>query len=190
MTDKTNARGPGTGRCKLRFAVIGLIIEGVLLLALVWLQDGGRRFIPNALWLKATLSVVLFLSSNMAAGYLVRWHKDQFLWPRAGAHPDDPNKSLHDWWRQQPFHSTLSSQLGFIERMIVTMAGLISFEWFFIACGAWLTLKTAVEWQQHSAMKYRVINHVYLISSVLSLMTAAVDVALIRTLFGLTLLPK
>lgn len=186
----TNARYPRTRRRALRCAVIGFLVEGVLLFAFFWLQDGGRRFIPHALWLKVTLALVLFLCSNVAGGYIVGWYKDYFLWPRAGAHPEGPEKSLHEWWRQQPFHSTLSSQLGFIERVVVTVAGLISFEWFFIACGGWLTLKTAVEWQQHSEMKYRVINHIYLISSVLSLMSAIVDVALIRTLFGLTVLPK
>ncbi len=184
----TTTRHHGVKPYKAGFAVLGLLIKGALLVALLWLNDGGRPFIPDSLWLKASLVIALVICSNVASRYVVGWYKDCFLWPRAGAHPDHPERSLHEWWRQTRFHSTLSAHLGFIESVVVTAAGLVSFQSFFIACGGWLTLKTAVEWNQFSGKNHRVISHIYLISSVLSLMMAALDVAVIRTLFGLALL--
>jgi len=177
----------GTGPYRLRYAVLGLLFEGVLLFALLWVQGGGHVFIPEQLWLKSILVLLLVLCSNIASTYIVGWYKDYFLWPRAGSHPDDPQKSLREWWKQENFGSTLSGQLGFVERVVVTATGLVSFQSFFIACAGWLTLKTAVEWQQFSGMKHRVISHIYLISSTLSLVMAALDVAVIRTLLGLSL---
>ncbi len=176
---------PGTGPDKVEFAVCAVIFKILLLSIFVFLDPLCLSLTNAPLHVKWFVVALIVITSSYATKFIVGWYKDYVMWPRAGDHPDWPNRSLRDWWREQGFASPLSGHLGFLERIVFVLLGLVSFEAFFIACGGFLTLKTAIEWQQFDGIKYRVISHIYLMASLLSLVFAAVDVVIIRKMLNL-----
>ncbi len=130
------------------------------------------------------------IASNYASLVIVNVNfiKNDFLWKKAGFHPKKGNLSLQEWWKEKGYNSEISPYLGIVERIILVAAGVVSFQLFFAASGAWATIKIAVDWQQFKEIKFRVISHIYLISSALSILLALIDVATIRVLLGMSFL--
>ena len=165
----------------------GLIVEVALVLFVIKQLLGSPFVIKSGFHVPAII-VLGIMISNLASLWIVDFIKNEFLWKRAGSHPDDENRPLRDWWREQGLGSEISPFLGVIERIILVAAGIISFQVFFAACGVWTSIKIAVDWQQFKGMKYRVIGHIYLISTASSLLLAAIDVAAVRVFLGMSLL--
>ena len=179
-----NLRGDKMKYLKL---VVGLIIEIALVLFVVN-QRFGTPFAIDKGFHTPVIIVLGLLVSNYASLLIVNFIKNDFLWKKVGRHPDDVGRSLRDWWKEQGFGSEISPFLGIIERIILVAAGVVSLQMFFAACGAWTTIKIAVDWQHFKEMKYRVIGHIYLISSASSLLLALIDVAAVRIFLGMSLL--
>lgn len=167
---------------KQEFVTVGLIIEFLLVIFIVTQLYGSCISIENDFRIPFFIIIGLTLS-NFASLWIVGFIKD-FLWNKAGFHPEYDNLRLEDWWKKQNYSSNLSPYLGIVERIILVAAGLVSFQLFFSACGVWTTIKIAVDWQQFKEMKFRVINHIYLISTALSILLALIDVIAIHVLLN------
>ncbi|MFC1829297.1 hypothetical protein ACFL0O_06775 [Thermodesulfobacteriota bacterium] len=165
----------------------GLIVEIALVLFVIK-QKVGVPFTIELSYYAPAIIIIGILISNLASFWIVDFIKNEFLWKRAGAHPEDKNRSLRDWWKEQGLSSEISPFLGVMERIILVVTGIVSFQVFFAACGAWTTIKIAVDWNQFKDMKYRVIGHIYLISTASSLFLASIDVAAVRLFLGMPLI--
>ncbi len=182
------SRHPGSGPYTLWYGVPALAFQ-IALVILFLVFDGMAEALQNtSKAMKWVATVTIVILSNVASTYIIGYFKDYVLWPRAGSYPGDTSRSLRDYWRENNHSSDLSGYLGFVERFVVIAAGIVSFEAFYITCGGWLTIKSAIEWKQFVKSEHRVIGHIYLISAVSSLALAAIDVAVVRTIWGLGLL--
>ncbi len=169
----------------------GILVELFLICFIVWkfLNPSIKFEIGVNTFLIVIIGIVV---SNLASAWVIEYVKDDYLWKKVGAiykHPVDPNRSIHDWWfeKEQGHGSNLSLELGFMERIILIFSGVISLKFFFAAAAAWTTYKVAVDWQNHKEMKYRAIGHIYIISSILSILCAGIDTLAVRAIFGLSI---
>jgi len=169
--------------------VAGLIVEIALVLFVIKQRFGTPFMIERGFHIPVIIIVGIIIS-NFASLWIVDFIKNDFLWKRAGPYPGDEGRSLRDWWEEQGLASKLSRFLGVIERIMLVATGIVSFQVFAAACGAWTMIKIAVDWQVIKGMKYRVIGHIYLISVASSLLLASIDVAAVRILLGMPLLSK
>ncbi len=190
MAEEKMKKFAGEGPHKGGKAIGGCMIEASVIAVIVYLHESCIN-LPQETWTKVLITVAVLILSNLATTWIVGWYKDYYLWRRAGPHKDNgrEGESLKVWWKENNKASNFSGILGFIERIVVALPGIVSFNAYFLACGGWLTLKTAIEWNVYTNENTpRVISHIYLISSVLSLAMAAIDVAFIRLFWGLSLL--
>lgn len=130
--------------------------------------------------------IIIFIGliiSNMASSCIVQNVKD-YLWKEL----KKIDLEAENDWRKYNLHSPISRFIGHIERIIIVIAGLHSFEILMAVAGAWITIKIAIDWTTFVKINHRGVSHIYLISTILSILLAFIDVVAIRALLGMDFL--